>query len=1798
MANQETDFGRVADDLRRAAGSFALLTSSASAFGAALREFREFEKQITLTNAIAGGTVGTYKQMADAAREFSLITTTSAVEAGVALQQLAQAGFTAQESLQAMSGVLLLAQATLSDVATTSDVVSANIRAFGLTVGDTTRIANVFSAAITGSLATMDKLAFAMRQVAPVAELANLSIEETSAALGVLFNIGLRGEQAGTALRNIIIRLVRPLGEAGDKLIAAGIATKSATGEFRNLNDILKDIGNSNLTDSDLAIIFETEALAGVKAYIKALQELEANGISVYDNLLTGITGTDRAVELAAANLETLDASIKLLSNTMSDLQKEIGERAAPYIIAFSDAVRDLYEAFGDLDEGTQNQIVTIAAIGAAAIGSLAAINALMLLIGGPLIKVLTGSLALMGGLAQATVFATQAFFGMTVATGGMVGGIGAAITALGVFVHSLGAATLSAVGLSAAVAIPFLPIIVGVAAVATAIGGLLYLFDSAGTSAKELENALNIDTPEFLAERADIRTQADNILGKDLIDEISKRVDLLNRELELIGQDSALEQAGYAGRKEDSAKAVLKQAEDALKVLGEQFGVTEEYFEKEKAFNEAAQKFRDENDVEASFNLYNKYIVNRARSETLLEYIKDLSDREAAALAELSPDYERLVAERERAQQTLLDIQTRERDSIGAFLQEIVDGTTTIDDDYAYALSAIQASGKLNEEEFLKELALAIADPAGDAKLEDILRAALEATTDLDADVITDLLTIKEQKQTQEVLDAIRAIKSDLEADLAEIRVEILENELDKATNLSDALRLASEIGYLEMQANLQDLSDDLLADFGKIIKSYGIDLQDGIGDLLRDTLATTGYEDLFDIPPQFADIVSGKALNEAISGLINDNTSLADAERIIAEQTQIYQDIMDAYVAAAVEQGRATPEQGKEMLEAGSLAARRLLAEYLRGIGDTEALRTKARETIEKAAEKATREREKEAKALQKSIDDALKEAEEKVKQARALEDAFIDIQNSNYDLAEVIVEAGRGFGLATREAFAEQLDLTEIGNRYDQQIVELQRTIEDVKFNFTGSNEELALLTERYGKLITSIELARDAEIKAATSFTAQMERRSEALDLFIRDLTDAAYEAQGVYTQVGAGIVKGFAEYNKEVVTLVDIAADATTTLLDGIATSLSDAIWEAESFGDAMKAVFRDISKQSFAAFTKGFLQQGISSLTGGGGSMLGNGAMGSPNGNTELPGVGTGGLLGKMFPGLFGAVGQKQIPDALQSIADDAKMAGLDPVDAFRTSAQEIRAAGQEAAQALRDTAAAIRGGVGGAAGGAGPLSMGNSGTDGFGIADGLGYAGVGSANTGMIGGGASLGFTDSGAGKDIVGGIVETANALGISPRDLATVISYETAGSFDPLKNGPTTQWGQHKGLIQFGEPQAEQYGVDFSSSQAALDSQLGANGAIVKYLKDNGFEEGMGILDLYSTINAGAPGRYSASDANNGGTAGNVGDKVGRLEAEGHYAAADRVMGDYAAIQPAIEETTQTLQDYAQNELPYDLGQIVKPGEVGYAGTPPFNPTSPTVGYTGVASAALPQAGTAIAGGGGVTDLLGGAGGDVLGTGGTGNPALDAAYQQFQTTFQSFTTQITQTLNDFGTQFADALNNAIQAVNNAAGAAGTGAGIGFTGGGGGDLLGSANQLFQLANSIPGFDTGGKISGEGTGTSDSILARVSNGEFVVKAKQVSKYGDLLEAINNDELNGYASGGIIANGGFDHLRKDGGSSNGNSVDNSSVGDTIALTVNYMMNGGNSGGDSSFRRSASQNAKQIGRQLSRAKRNN
>lgn len=142
-----------------------------------------------------------------------------------------------------------------------------------------------------------------------------------------------------------------------------------------------------------------------------------------------------------------------------------------------------------------------------------------------------------------------------------------------------------------------------------------------------------------------------------------------------------------------------------------------------------------------------------------------------------------------------------------------------------------------------------------------------------------------------------------------------------------------------------------------------------------------------------------------------------------------------------------------------------------------------------------------------------------------------------------------------------------------------------------------------------------------------------------------------------------------------------------------------------------------------------------------------------------------------------------------------------------------------------------------------------------------------------------------SGMNPDLAQAIVASASRLGVDPVDIATAISYETGG-----RNSPSLWGGKNNnylGLIQFGPEERAKYGV--RPDQSAPEQMQ----AVEAFLRDRGVKPGMGLPDIYSTINAGSPGLYNRSDANNGGAPGTVMDKVTQQMGP-HRANAMRLLG----------------------------------------------------------------------------------------------------------------------------------------------------------------------------------------------------------------------------------------------------------------------------------------------------------------
>lgn len=206
---------------------------------------------------------------------------------------------------------------------------------------------------------------------------------------------------------------------------------------------------------------------------------------------------------------------------------------------------------------------------------------------------------------------------------------------------------------------------------------------------------------------------------------------------------------------------------------------------------------------------------------------------------------------------------------------------------------------------------------------------------------------------------------------------------------------------------------------------------------------------------------------------------------------------------------------------------------------------------------------------------------------------------------------------------------------------------------------------------------------------------------------------------------------------------------------------------------------------------------------------------------------------------------------------------------------------------------------------------------------------------------------------------LIASAGRLGLSPVEWGGIIHYESGG--DPSRWGGTG--GRHVGLIQFGPNEQKQFGV---TGRESFQEQLLKAEA---FMSARGYKPGMGVMNAYSTINAGSPGRFNASDANNGGMPGTVADKVNTQFAP-HYAWANKFLGGGMELPAPAGGSSRPAAFGLSGPTQSGGAGTVLPAGGGDKGTP--NPTSPGSGGMGVpggtnAAQGLGEAGDAAGGGG---------------------------------------------------------------------------------------------------------------------------------------------------------------------------------------------------------------------------------------
>ena len=248
----------------------------AAAGTAAVKTASDFDTAMSKVAAVSGATGDELDDLRKKAREMGSKTKFSASEAADAMNYMAMAGWKTSDMLDGIDGIMNLAAASGEDLATTSDIVTDALTAFGLSSKDSGHFADVLAAASSNANTNVSMLGESFKYCAPIAGALGFSCEDTAQALGLMANAGIKSTQSGTSMRTIMTALSGDVKFCSEKFGEMEIATTNQDGSMRDLNDILDDcrVAFNQMTESEKASAAQSlvgkNAMSGFLALMNA----------------------------------------------------------------------------------------------------------------------------------------------------------------------------------------------------------------------------------------------------------------------------------------------------------------------------------------------------------------------------------------------------------------------------------------------------------------------------------------------------------------------------------------------------------------------------------------------------------------------------------------------------------------------------------------------------------------------------------------------------------------------------------------------------------------------------------------------------------------------------------------------------------------------------------------------------------------------------------------------------------------------------------------------------------------------------------------------------------------------------------------------------------------------------------------------------------------------------------------------------------------------------------------------------------------------------------------------------------------------------------------------------------------------------------------------------------------------------------------------------------------------------------------------------------------------------------------
>lgn len=393
---------------------------------AAVKTAADFDAGMSQVAAISGATGDDLEALRDKAREMGSKTKFSASEAASAMEYMAMAGWKTGDMLGGIEGIMNLAAASGEDLATTSDIVTDALTAFGHSAEDSGHFADILAAASSNANTNVSMMGETFKYCAPIAGALGFSAEDTAEAIGLMANAGIKSTQAGTALRTIMNNLTGEVKISGKSIGDVTIATTNADGSMRGLSDILADCRTafSGLSESEKAQAAETlvgkNAMSGFLALMNAAPE-------DIDKLSKAIDNCDGTAESMAATMQdNLAGQLTILKSQLEELAISFGEILMPAIRSIVSHIQGFIDKLNGMDESQKKAIITIGLV-------VAAIGPLLVIIGTVISKV---GVAMQGFVKLAGAFnkikaAASAGTGIFGKLGAAIGGVSAPVLAV-----------------------------------------------------------------------------------------------------------------------------------------------------------------------------------------------------------------------------------------------------------------------------------------------------------------------------------------------------------------------------------------------------------------------------------------------------------------------------------------------------------------------------------------------------------------------------------------------------------------------------------------------------------------------------------------------------------------------------------------------------------------------------------------------------------------------------------------------------------------------------------------------------------------------------------------------------------------------------------------------------------------------------------------------------------------------------------------------------------------------------------------------------------------------------------------------------------------------------------------------------------------------------------------------------------------------------------------------------------------------------------------------------------------------